>query len=590
MASQTSSQDSARGSRPALSIGSHISVSREKGLITALTVLFAGMLLVTLVACEEAFRSWRHWGGYQLFAVGCFSPFATLASVLSLLGGLKSVRDLADKDQLVTKVKGIVGEDVMLFGLYLTLVAGVGLGVLGGCCVFYQEEIELVLQAQFADVNVASALYPGATFTEVSQSLHSSYATVGYLCLTYSVLAFLSFLIQLSLSLDHESTHSILQVEALVQLCLALFIILTAKFCLQVKSDFDWEEVPKAGLQMGIWLGVAAGVLAVYGFYVGKWEDTSHICFHSLFSLGFVFFAIYFLSIYQQAHESFQHTLSESCLDTMSLVENGYMHAIGCPQKYSQTAASSAALTCPKAQQRLLWEESPEKTLYACLNLDCCGYLVATTKAIVNYLGVSVQFANIIACMCLLTSFVLITKISRKGASMFHTADAKIMLAMGLILALGGGLIYAVVPLSPRPKPELSPALSVLHGGLLEPWEVQEGVCVRAPLLTIRPYMLQGGTTESSSVQVLIQGHGGYLGFSQAASEVNVTDRQPNVLKIEGSDPISLTKVLQSVVFCATCPFLPTSLDVNITRKDYTRVPGRLLDTSHYELQTETCL
>jgi hypothetical protein len=590
MASQTSSQDSARGGRPALSIGSHISVSREKGLITALAVLFGVMIVVTLVTCEEAFRAWRHWGGYQLFSVGCFSPFAALASLISFLGGLKSLNDLADKDQLVAKVKGIVGEDVMMFGLYLTLVAGVGMGVLGGCCVFYQEEIELVLQAQFADANVANALYPGITLADVSQSLHSSYATAGYLCFAYLLLAFVSFLIQLSLSLDHESTHSILQVEAVVQLCLALFIVLTGKFCLQVTSDFDWEEVPKAGLQAGIWLGVAAGVLAVYGFYVGKWEDVTHIVCHGMFGLIFVLFALYFLTMQLQATANLQHSLSEGCLDTMSLVESRYMQALGCPQKYSQTAATSAALTCPKAQQRLLWEESPDKTLYACLNLDCCGYLVASTKVIVDYLGVSMLLAAAITAMSILTSIVLLTKIAQKGVSMFHNADAKIMLAMGLILAIGGGLIYAIVPLSPRPKPDLSPAITVLGAGLLQPWQIQEGVCVRAPLLTIRPYMLQGGRADSSSVEVMFTAHGGYLGFSEQINEVNVTARQTDLIKIEGNDPTSLTKALQSVVFCAACPFLTTSLDVNITRKDYGRVPGRMLDAAHYELQAQTSL
>ena len=569
MASQTSSLDSARGQRPALSIGSHISVEREKGLITGLTVLFAVMTVVAAATAVEAFVAWRRWDGYQLFAVFCFSPFAVIASVVSLLGGLRSRQDLADKDHLVSKVKGIVGEDVMLFGLYLTLVAAVGMGVLGGCCVFYQEEIDMVLQAQFADPNTASVLYHGASLDQASSSLHSSYLMTGYLCFLYLLFSLLCFLIQLSLSLDHETTHSILQVESLVQLCLALFIILTATFCLHIKTDFDWEDVPKTGLEVSRWLGIIAGALAVYGFYVGKWEDQTHIVCHGLMGAVYLLAAVYYLTMQMQTNEGLRHSLTEGCLDTMSLIESRYMQALGCPNKYLQPATQLQSLTCPKAQQRLIWEETPEKTVYGCLNMDCCGYLVATTQVVVDYLDVSMLFAGAMVAIVLITSIALLTKISQKGRSMFHSADSKILFAMLLILALGCGLIYAIIPLSPRPKPDISPAVTVTNAGLLDAWELQDSLCIRTPLLTIQPYMFHSNNTDKTSLEVSFKATGGYLGLNKEPQGVNITEKTGNFMVIEGNDGISLTNVLQSAVFCLFCPFSQSVLSINISRNDY---------------------
>ena len=225
------------GHGSSIKIGNHIPLSEEHLIWTFLKALTICMLVLAVVITCVAWFSWARTHLYQLFVLGCFAPFAVVSSLVSLVGVIRSQAELGDRAALLSRVKGMVGEDIAQFGLYVSMCAFAGLLLLGTGCLLYEGQLDLLTTAEAADTEIWAARHPSETPADLKSQLQRYLVVSGALCLLYCLLGLISFWKQLTLSVDNESQHVLVQVLSFIQMCLGLMLLFTAGFTYRAKSQ-----------------------------------------------------------------------------------------------------------------------------------------------------------------------------------------------------------------------------------------------------------------------------------------------------------------------------------------------------------------
>jgi hypothetical protein len=257
----------------------------------------------------------------------------------------------------------------------------------------------------------------------------------------------------------------------------------------------------------------------------------------------------------------------------MELLDTDYLQHLGCAHKYSSQSESILKLQCPKINIRRMWEldfRSEQKAAsYGCLNVECCGYIVATTQTVLDYILATLATLMCLSTLAIFSACALSFKLAKRGPALFHTADTKIGLGLLALIVFGPAIIYAALPLTPVPKPDLEPNILVLDAGVLpSQYHPDLTLCVLLPSLNLT-YDLLECKCEEAVLKVSLWSNDGELRTEEVYG-VDLDSGTDHNVVIQGSDLYRINAAVQSVVLCESSITTPGSVNITISRLEYT--------------------
>jgi len=544
-------------SRPALIIGAHMSLQKERRVLWLLQGLYVLMTLVALGTGLGALYGYWRLGGKQLFAVTFFSVIPLVASIVSLIGARQSRTELGLKEQILVRVQQVVGEDVHLLGFCHTLYAFAGFTVLGLTCGLARSQIALSLTTEAAIPGLWPILHPTDTLEGLISLSQCIYGLLASGCLLYASLALISTGFVTWLSMDNECTHTVVQIVDTAQVFVSLFLAFAAEFTYQVSRDIVWAGLPATLLRLALLLSVLSVLLSLFSFLAAKSESINQIKLTLVSKTVLAMFAVYLLTHSTVEYRSLQSSITTQCSDLMEVLDLDYLGHLGCKAKYS-VLSTSPDMDCPKGRIRQYWEKNVGENrlyekYYGCLDSSCCGPMAETTLGIADYIAASITTCVFLLYLGTAVSFALLGKLEKRGPALFHTADTKLGLVLLLALILGPAALYAALPLAPVPKPDLVPSLSVAQAGVLsEDMNPEMTLCVRIPaLLSLSSDLLQCDCSEAK-LRVQVETETGELRIEDYAG-INADWVGTKAVGLTSKDAEAMETALQSVLLCGFC-------------------------------------
>lgn len=544
-------------SRPALIIGAHMSLQKERRVLCTLQGLYVLMTLVALGTGLGALYGYWRLGGKQLFAVVCFSVIPLVASVVSVVGARQSRAELGLKEQILQRVQEVVGEDVHLLGFCHTLYALAGFTVLGLTCGLARSQIALSLTADAETPGLWAILHPTDTLEDLVSLSQWVYGLIASGCLLYASLALVSTGFVTWLSVDNECTHTVVQIVDTAQVFISLFLAFATEFTYQVSRDIVWAGLPATLLRLSLLLAILSVLLSLFSFLAAKSESINQIKLSLLCKTVLAMCVLHFLTHSTVEYRSLQSSITAQCSDLMEVLDLDYLGHLGCKAKYSAFSASPE-MNCPKSRIRQYWEKNiGENRLYGnyygCLDSTCCGPMAETTLGIADYIAASMVTTVVLLCLGAVVSCALLRKLEKRGPALFHTADTKLGLVLLSALVLGPAFLYAALPLAPVPKPDLVPSLSVYQAAALPDYLNPEmTLCVPIPaLLSLSSDLLECECTDAK-LQITVETVTGDLRIENYAG-ISAEWVGNKAVKLTSKDTEALRTALQSVLLCSFC-------------------------------------
>ena len=553
-------------------IGNHIPLAEEQRILTCLKWLFLIMLLTALVLLALSWFGWTKTHLYQLFILGCFTPLAVIAAIVSYVGVTRAQAELGDRAALLSRVKGTVGEDIAQFGLYTTMCAFAGLLLLGAGCVLYQDQLDLVTSAEAADAEVWAQRHPTDTPAELRAQLRLYLLSAGALCGFYCLLGLFAFSRQVVLSVDNESQHVLVQVLSFIQFCLGLLLLFTAGFTHKAKEQVGVEGIEDSFLWLLALAGLAAILTSILGFRAANKEIVFDIGIYILLLLATLGFTLYLAYVQINRPRSDPKDLRDGCLDSLALIDEHYLGFLGCEKKYVAVAETQTGLECLKPQVRAIWERPTPS--YGCLNTDCCGYFISATESIDTYATITLIGCATVQVLALVAAGYLIAKIVSKGQSIFHEADGRVFFLMIVAGTVGGGLIFVSVVFTPYAQPLVLSPVSVSPGGFIDSSLLGSQLCLSAPQIHLPVSLSNCSNCNSVQFDTQIQAIGGNIRLSNPAN-VTVLKETDTDFWFQATSPQVVSEEIRELLYCPECPDTSGSLNITISRHfTHTRLRG----------------
>ena len=566
-------------------IGNHIPLAEEQRILTCLKWLFLAMFAAAAALLVLAWVGWTQTQLYQLFILGCFTPLAIGAAVVSYVGVTRAYAELGDRAALLSRVKGTVGEDIAQLGLYATMCAFAGLLLLGAGCLLYQDQLDLLTTAEAADTEVWTQQHPTASPETIRAQLRAYLLAAGGLCALYCLLGLIAFAKQVVLSVDNESQHVLVQVLSFIQLCLGLLLLFSAGFTHKAKEQVGIEGIDDSFLWLLALSGLLAILTALLGFRGANKEIVFDIAVYILLVLFSLVFTVYlaYTQISRPANDP--KDLSDGCLDSLALIDEHYLGFLGCSKKYQSVDSSPANLACLKPQIRSIWERPGD--YYGCINVDCCGYFISAAKSIDTYCTITLVGCATVQLLAIIAAGYLIAKIVTKGQSIFHEADGRVFFLMLVAGVVGGGLIFASVVFTPYAQPLAVSPIIVNGAGKVDEALLGAELCLIAPQIHLPESLNNCSNCDSVSYRAEIEASGGHMRLSSPAN-VTVLKSTSASLWFQTPSPALLSAEVRQTWFCPDCPDTSGALNITITRETHpkSRRSLRALQTASSPAET----
>ena len=561
-------------SRPALIIGAHMSLQKERRVLSGLQVLYILMALVAVgTGLGAVYGCWRL-GGKQLFAVACFSVVPVIASIVSLAGARKAKQELGMEDQVLVRIQQVVGEDIHLLGFCHNLYAFSGFTVLGIACGLMRSQVESSLREEDLTPGLWALRHPYDSLEDTILLSQNLYGLLAGGCLLYAALTLVAAGFITWLSIDNEFTHTVVQIIDSAQVFVGLFLAFASEFTYRVSQDIAWSGLPPLILRTSLLLAVLSVLCSVYSFLAAKNETAGRIQLSILLkiihALGLAGLLLHSAAQYPVLHSS----ISTQCTELMEVLDSDYLSHLGCEDKYTAFRHSPSFKHCPKSRIRLSWEKNTGEnrlydTFYGCMDETCCVKMRDTTLGIADYVASCMVTQAVLLVAGSLVSFALLRKLSRRGPSLFHSADLKIALVVLLALVLGPAALYASLPLTLVPKPDLQPSLIVDSAGELpDIMNPDLTFCAHIhPGISLQPDILLCDC-DWAELRVVMQTSTGEVLLDDSRG-VNVQGDGTQQVVITGTDLDSLSRVLDSTYLCGFCYNSFGNMTINVSRIEH---------------------
>ena len=251
--------------------------------------------------------------------------------------------------------------------------------------------------------------------------------------------------------------------------------------------------------------------------------------------------------------------MHNQCLDVLAMIDEQYIHTLGCEIKYSETSSTEDSLPCPKNEVRFIWETEHEGSQYGCLNKGCCYTMIAESKSKFDYLGICPISAILLLCLAIWGCYFHHKKIMKLGVTpaSLHRADPRILILMILLPVLTVFYNLYFLPPSPNFPWYRDSRVEVEGATLLDARYLNPGFCV-----SISVPELEASQSDGSTFQAHI---------STSEGSIRYLDTYDSVFEYETNSIKDLLKALEKVSYCANCEYASFSYDIEIWDKSETR-------------------
>lgn len=569
--------DEAPNSSPAkkedlLRMGRKMTLHQEEVRLNILKILYFFLILSSLALEGFVCITWAQTDSYLLLALAGTTSMTIIGSVLGLIGSFVAIKELKVRPQSPAPLhSNTPGQNLLIFSFYFLLYIFSSYLVFGSGALFFQDQSLTFLEAKHSDEAAWASNFSSKGLSEVLDFTSLMITIAGYSCFITNVIIGVSIYYIFVLSSVWEVIHKVLMVICIVLLFLGLGILYLAGIGELMIKYLDFEDIVPGWVSLAaIVVGALICFSAFQGYIMAHGEKIPAIrCFILIQMLVLGTSLIFGIGALMSATH-FREKLNTSCYDTLSLIDRDYTPVLGCDQKYHEVARTEAQLSCPKEQVRVLWETELDSqgVLYGCLNSECCGSLVASSKSVFDYMGIQALAAVIIVSVAFWGISYLVEKVKKFGVSPNHDKDYRFLLSMIFFSAAFALILYTNLRLHPRQPPHKSALLVVSNGGVVDPLWLQAGECYHGlQLPTFEDFSQKCPSCDSSKTYITVSTVGGRVYKPEKAS-VEDLETRTDFWQFASGKANAIDKAIAELTVCPLCPGTGLQVEVLVTQQD----------------------
>ena len=534
-----------------------LSTNQETKRLNILKIPFYVLFLLCFALSLFSWHAWKNTDSKTLLAILCTCLITKIGSLLGIIGSFKSIQDLRYKNLDNSRVRIATGHQILMVAFYFLIMVLMAFIIFGTRALFYSDRSIAYLDAQFHSSHSDWVLRYGETSLENIEKWALLMTNVaGYTCYIIVCLILLITYLLLAITMTYGIINSITSLISLGILVLGWSIVYILVYAVMFRQQMGFD-ISLLMLGTVVALAFSLGVIAVFGYILAVTDKVKYLKKYIFLCAVGSFLAVLSFSGSVAVSRSLVKQLGEECYDFMSMVDESYINALGCGEKYLNVRESEE-LACDKTQQRYIWEQRGN---YGCLNPLCCQILITDSKSTFDYLGVCSASAIVMILISLWSCYYLYCKSQIQDLESPGPQDHRILVALVLLSVLWVYLITFHLPSVPKTVPYKNAGVVVNGAGIVDPRLLNSGYCIVMDPIELTAEKCE----ECSKTEFWLAIAGGEVVRGDNLEEVKIENTDNGLLVSD----IDLEKVKEVANKAKLCPLCGDEVwDISIYRTD----------------------